>query len=130
MEEFAKMGNTYVADGHHRTAAAYNVGKIRREKKLNEQGNLTGAEDFNFFMSILYQQDQLTVLPYNRVIRSLQGHSPSEFLGKLKERKIEVQKLDSKDQISPKEKQTFSLFLEKQWYNCKFDQSLLSTDPK
>ena len=57
MEEFAKMGNTYVADGHHRTAAAYNVGKIRREKKLNEQGNLTGAEDFNFFMSILYQQD-------------------------------------------------------------------------
>ena len=56
-EEFKKVSRTYVADGHHRSAAAYNVGKMRKERAIKEGREITGDEDFNYFMSIIYPND-------------------------------------------------------------------------
>ena len=72
-QEFKQVGCTYVADGHHRSAAAYNVGKMRKERALAEGKKITGEEDFNYFMSIIYPSDNLEILDYNRVIKSLNG---------------------------------------------------------
>lgn len=81
--EFSKVSCTYVADGHHRTAAAYNVGKMRRDKAIQDKKLVTGTEDFNFFMSILYPAKQLKIMDYNRVLKTLNGLSTNEFLDKL-----------------------------------------------
>ena len=70
-EEFKNIETTYIADGHHRAAASFNVGKIRKEKALREKGKITGDEDFNFFMSILYHKDNLNCMDYNRVLKTL-----------------------------------------------------------
>lgn len=75
----------YVADGHHRTAAAYNVGKMRREAALEAGQEVTGEEPFNFFMTLFYPADNLLVLDYNRVIKSLNDMSADQFLAALSE---------------------------------------------
>ena len=75
-EEFKKVSRTYVADGHHRSAAAYNVGKLRIDRALKQGKTITGDEDFNYFMSIIYPSDNLEILDYNRVIKSLNGLTP------------------------------------------------------
>jgi uncharacterized protein (DUF1015 family) len=62
-----------VADGHHRSAAAYNVGRERRDEAIRKGLPLTGDEPFNFFMSILYPANNLKIMDYNRVIKSLNG---------------------------------------------------------
>ena len=72
-EEFKKLESTYVADGHHRTAAAFNVGKLNRQMALGKAGKITGEEDFNYFMSILYPASQLQIMDYNRVVTTLNG---------------------------------------------------------
>ena len=71
--EFEKIPYTYVADGHHRTAAAYNVGKARRDRAFANGEEVTGEEGFNFFMAIHYPESNLKILDYNRVLRSLNG---------------------------------------------------------
>ena len=74
-EEFKKVQATYVADGHHRSAAAFNVGKMRKERAIAAGKPITGDEDFNYFMSIIYPSDNLEILDYNRVIKSLNSLS-------------------------------------------------------
>ena len=74
-EEFKKVSKTYVADGHHRSAAAYNVGKMRKERAQAAGKTISGDEDFNYFMSIIYPSDNLEILDYNRVIKSFNGLS-------------------------------------------------------
>ena len=84
-ETFASIPAVYVADGHHRTAAAYNVGKLRKEAALEKGIAVTGEEEFNFFMSIMYPADSLLVMDYNRVLKTLNGMSDEAFLEKLSE---------------------------------------------
>lgn len=76
-----------MADGHHRSAAAFNVGKIRRIKaELSGQLSgvkVNGTEDFNYFMTLIYPSEDLRIMDYNRVLRTLGGLSSSEFLSKL-----------------------------------------------
>ena len=83
-EEFKKVKSTYVADGHHRSAAAYNVGKLRKERAIAAGQTITGEEDFNYFMSIIYPSDNLEILDYNRVIKDLNSHDPMAFLDRLR----------------------------------------------
>ncbi len=71
--EFETIPCTYVADGHHRTAAAYNVGKARKEKALASGHAVTGEESFNFFMALHYPADNLLIMDYNRVVKDLNG---------------------------------------------------------
>jgi len=78
---FAEMPALYVADGHHRTAAAALVGKEKRE----QHPNYTGDEEFNYFMAVALPDNQLTIIDYNRVVKDLNGLSKDEFLQKLSE---------------------------------------------
>lgn len=108
---FAEIPNTYVADGHHRTAAAALVGN---EKKKNNP-NHTGNEDYNFFMAVHFPDDQLSILDYNRVVKDLNGLSSEEFLKKLSE----VFEIDKKGSEShkPDRKHNFGMYLDGEWYS-------------
>ena len=82
---FEKVSALYVADGHHRTAAAYNVGKAQREAAIKAGKVVTGKEPFNFFMTLLYPSDNLMILDYNRVLKTLGEHTEESFLAALEE---------------------------------------------
>ena len=79
--EFADENKIYIADGHHRAASAVKVGLKKRE----ENPGYTGDEDFNFFMSVLFPESELAILPYNRVVKDLNGLTAEEFIDKIKE---------------------------------------------
>ena len=88
--EFAKMPSLYIADGHHRSAAAALVGA--EKAKLNP--NHTGKEEYNYFMAVCFQASQLTILDYNRVVKDLNGLTSDQFLDKLTEN-FEVIEIDA-----------------------------------
>lgn len=90
-QEFKKVQSTYVADGHHRSAAAYNVGKMRKERALAAGKTISGEEDFNYFMSIIYPSDNLEILDYNRVLKSLNGLPSNEFINTIRANFADVQ---------------------------------------
>jgi uncharacterized protein (DUF1015 family) len=80
-EAFSEVPLAYVADGHHRSASAARVGRECRAANPHH----TGEEDYNWFLCVLFPSDQLRILPYNRVISDLNGHTPEEFLSKVRE---------------------------------------------
>ena len=110
-DEFAKMPSLYIADGHHRSAAAALVGA--EKQRLNP--NHTGQEEYNYFMAVCFQASQLTILDYNRVVKDLNGLTSNEFLKALSE---------SFDIINcgpniykPGRLHEFSLYLDGEWYS-------------
>ncbi len=103
----------YVADGHHRTAAAALVGK---EKKENNPGH-TGNEPYNYFMAVLFPDDQLTIIDYNRVVKDLNGLNKEAFIEKLS-RAFEVEKV-GKSEYKPSTLHTMGMYLEGDWYALK-----------
>ena len=109
-EEFSKLKYTYVADGHHRTAAAALVGKERRENNPNH----TGKEEYNYFLAVHFPDNQLQIMDYNRVIKDLNGNSPSQFIDKLKENFIVEER--SSAEYRPSQLHEFSMYLEGKWY--------------
>lgn len=109
--EFAKMPHLYIADGHHRSAAAALVGA----EKAKQNPNHTGNEEYNYFMAVCFPASQLTILDYNRVVKDLNGLMPEEFLKKLSE-DFEVE--DKGEAIyKPQHIHEFSLYLDKHWYS-------------
>lgn len=76
---FTFLDSLYIADGHHRTASSYKVGLKRRK----ENPNYTGDEEFNYFMSVIFSEDELYIMPYNRMVKDLNGYSGEEFLEKV-----------------------------------------------
>lgn len=122
-ESFASINNIYIADGHHRAASAVKVGLKRRK----DNPGYTGAEEFNFFLSVLFSDDQLMIMPYNRVVKDLNGLSAESYLNNISE-SFEVKKAESR--FSPKEKGTVAMLLDGSWYELKAKSSLKSiTDP-
>ena len=109
--EFAKMPTMYIADGHHRSAAAALVSA--EKAKLNPHH--TGKEEYNYFMAVCFQASQLTVLDYNRVLKDLNGMTPAQFLEALK-KNFDVE-LKGTEIYKPCELHNFSLYLEGQWYS-------------
>lgn len=109
--EFAKMPSLYIADGHHRTAAAALVG---REKALNNPAH-TGNEEYNYFLAVAFPASHLKIIDYNRVIKDLNGLSPAEFLNKLSNNFEVVDK--GSDIYHPEHLHNFSLYLEGRWYS-------------
>ena len=109
--EFAKMPAMYIADGHHRSAAAALVGA----EKAKQNPHHTGTEEYNYFMAVCFQASQLTVLDYNRVLKDLNGMTPAEFLEALK-KNFEVE-LKGTEIYKPCHLHNFSLYLEGQWYS-------------
>ena len=112
-EEFAKMPSLYIADGHHRSAAAALVGA--EKAKLNP--NHRGDEEYNYFMAVCFQASQLTILDYNRVVKDLNGLSSEEFLARLSENFIVEDK--GTELYKPSEIHEFSLYLDNHWYSLK-----------
>lgn len=111
IELFAKLPSTYVADGHHRTAAAALVGN---EKKANNP-NHNGTEEYNFFLAVHFPDNQLTIIDYNRVVKDLNGYSDSDFIEKLSEG-FEVKKMGT-EIYKPNKLHNFSMYLDGKWYS-------------
>ena len=107
---FDKVPFTYVADGHHRTAAAALVGNEKRKANPNH----SGSEEYNYFLAVHFPDDQLTIIDYNRVVTDLFGLSKEEFLQKLKQ----VFDIEEKgvDIYKPEKLHEFSMYLDGKWY--------------
>ncbi len=106
-----KVPFTYVADGHHRTAAAAIVGKERREKNPNHTGN----EEYNFFMSVHFPDNQLKIIDYNRVIKDLNNHTPAEVLAEILQN-FDAQEIDEQE-YRPNKLHNFAMYLDGKWYS-------------
>lgn len=109
--EFAKMPALYIADGHHRSAAAALVGA----EKAAQNPNNKGTEEYNYFMAVAFQASQLTILDYNRVVRDLNGMTAEEFLSALQKNFVVQDKGTA--EYRPKVAHEFSLYLEGRWYS-------------
>lgn len=120
---FLEVPDLYVADGHHRTAAAARIGKKRKENNPTH----TGDEAYNFFMAVLFSDNQLKIYDYNRVIKDLNGLTAFELIGKLNN---SFKLLDKSDQpIRPSKKGEFSVYLDKNWYHFAFPDQQRCNDP-
>lgn len=109
--EFAKMPSLYIADGHHRSAAAALVGA----EKAKQNPHHTGKEEYNFFMAVCFQASQLTILDYNRVVKDLNGLTSEQFLSALK-KNFNVEEKGA-DMYKPNKLHNFSLYLDDKWYS-------------
>ena len=107
----SKVPYTYIADGHHRTAAAALVGK---EKADNNPGH-TGKEEYNFFLAVHFPSDQLRIIDYNRTVKDLNGLSSAEFLAKLEKGFVVREK--GTEIYKPRKLHNFSLYLDGRWYS-------------
>lgn len=110
-EQFAKMPSLYIADGHHRSAAAALVG----DEKAKQNPNHKGDEEYNYFMAVCFPASQLTILDYNRVVKDLNGKTADEFLKAL-EADFVVEKKGA-EIYKPNALHNFSLYLEGIWYS-------------
>lgn len=121
-EAFAGIGQIYIADGHHRAASAVRVGLKRRE----EHPDYTGDEEFNYFLSILFPDEELMIMDYNRVVKDLNGLSEDAFLEKVRE-KFDVSPCE--DAQKPQKKGTFGMYLGRRWYRLEVHEAFKSDDP-
>lgn len=110
-EEFGKMPSLYIADGHHRSAAAALVGAEKAKQNPNHKGD----EEYNYFMAVCFQASQLTILDYNRVVKDLNGMTTDEFLTALA-KNFTVQK-KGHTEYRPKQLHEFSLYIDENWYS-------------
>lgn len=122
-DAFGRIPATYIADGHHRAASAVKVGLKRRE----ENPGYTGEEPFNYFLSVLFPDEELMILPYNRVVKDLNGMDREGFLKAAAERFC-IEELGT-EAFSPEEKGTFGMFLEGKWYCLKARPEYMGNDP-
>ena len=111
IKSFAAVDYLYIADGHHRAAAATKVGLKRREQLKD----YTGKEEFNYFLSVLFPHDELHIMDYNRVVADLAGNSEEEFIRKISE-KFTVEKNIGGRPYRPKARHTFGMYLDNRWY--------------
>jgi len=108
---FKNVDSLYIADGHHRTAAAAKVCLDRREKNPN----YTGDEEFNFFVSVLFPDKDLNILDYNRVVKDLNGLSKVEFFSEIR-KSFTIDDYNEKKQFKPSTPHEFGMYLDGKWY--------------
>lgn len=120
-EAFAGVNEIYIADGHHRSASAVKAGLKLRE----ENPGYTGDEEFNYFLSVLFPHDELMILPYNRVVRDLNGYSEDEFMNAVKE-KFTIDKVE--EPFAPENKCEFGMYMDHKWYRLGFKKEFMVDD--
>lgn len=109
---FSGIDNLYIADGHHRSASSVKVGLKRRET-LSE---FTGNEEFNYFLSVIFPDEDLHIMDYNRVVKDLNGHSGEELLEKISER-FHIKEYMGGGCYHPEAQHVFGMFLDGKWYS-------------
>jgi uncharacterized protein (DUF1015 family) len=122
-EIFKDVDYLYIADGHHRTASSYKVGLKRRE----ENPEYTGEEEFNYFMSVIFPDEDLFIMDYNRVVKDLNGYETDEFFNKVKE-KFQVEECKDDEPFRPTEKNTFGMYLDGKWYKLTAKKGTFDAD--
>ena len=110
-EQFAGMPALYIADGHHRSAAAALVGAEKQKQNPNHKGN----EEYNYFMAVCFQASQLTILDYNRVVKDLNGLTSEQFVEVLN--KNFTVELKGEEIYKPAKLHEFSMYLDGKWYS-------------
>ena len=110
---FGEISSIYIADGHHRAASAVKVGQKRRK----EHPDYTGKEEFNFFLSVVFPYDQLTILPYHRIVKDLKGMEPKAFIGSMKFN-FELMAMPGFP-CKPVEKHCFGFHVDGEWFHLK-----------
>ena len=110
-DEFAKMPSLYIADGHHRSAAAALVGAEKQQQNPNHNG----TEEYNYFMAVCFQASQLTILDYNRVVKDINGMSTEELLKALEKNFVVTCK--GTDIYKPEKLHEFSMYIDENWYS-------------
>ena len=110
-EEFRKMPSLYIADGHHRSAAAALVGAEKAKQNPNHRGD----EEYNYFMAVAFQASQLTILDYNRVLKDLNGLTSEQFLDAIRKNFIVEDK--GTEIYKPAKLHEFSLYLDGHWFS-------------
>lgn len=121
-EVFATFPAMYIADGHHRSAAAALVGA----EKAKQNPNHTGKEEYNYFMAVCFPDNQLTIIDYNRVVKDLNGLTPDELLQKL-EKNFEIEPTGS-EIMKPKALHNFSIYVDGKGYNLTAKQGIYNDD--
>ena len=121
-EAFAKIPAIYIADGHHRCASAVKVGLKRRE----QHPDYTGEEEFNYFLSVIFPDEELQILDYNRVVKDLNGLDVDAFLAAIEDHFM----IEKKGRIPyrPEKKGAFGMFLEDEWYCLTAKKEIRSED--
>jgi uncharacterized protein (DUF1015 family) len=117
VETFRAVPHAYVADGHHRSASAWRAGKARREANPRHRGD----EEYNWFLAVLFPADQLTILPYNRVVRDLGGKSPAEVLQQLRS----IGRASAADHPRPPRPGTFCVYLAGAWHRVEIEEQTI-----
>jgi len=123
MEAFKNINSIYIADGHHRAASAVKVGLKRRD----ENPGYDGTEEFNFFLSVLFPDEELMIMPYNRVVKDLNGYSKDEYMAKISE-KFDIEE-KGEQPYAPEVKGKIGMFLDGVWYALTAKEEILSADP-
>ncbi len=120
---FAEMPELYIADGHHRSASAFKVGLKRRGRNRE----FDGTEEFNYFMAVVFPDEDLKIFAYNRVVRSLNGYSKEELLDKLCESGFELEE-KGEAAYEPEAEHIFSMFLGGKWYKLTAKPEIIPDD--
>lgn len=120
---FKDVPSLYIADGHHRNASAVKVGLKRREEKKN----YTGDEEFNYYLSVIFPDNQLYIMDYNRVVKDLNGLDIKEFINKISE-KFDVSLYEKDGAYKPREKHTFGMYMDKKWYVLKAKSEIVKEE--
>lgn len=121
--KFSGVDYLYIADGHHRAASAVKVGLKKREQ-LPE---FDGSEEFNYFLAVLFPDEDLYIMDYNRVVRDLNEYSTAEFI-ELLSQSFEVREFEGEGQFKPTEKHTFGMYLDDKWYWLKAKDGTFDED--
>ena len=119
---FSGIQEIYIADGHHRCASAVKVGLQLRE----EHPDYTGDEEFNYFLSVLFADEELMIMDYNRVVKTWNGMNKEAFLEKLS-KVCDITKLETAKK--PEQKGQVTMFMEDTWYLMEFKQEVRNQDP-
>lgn len=122
-EAFAQVDTVYIADGHHRCASAVRVSHMRRK----QNPDYTGKEEFNYFLSVIFPDDQLYIMDYNRVVKSLNGYTEEEFLEKTREI-FQTERIGAQP-YHPAHKGEIGMYLKDTWYKLTVKEEMLSGDP-
>ncbi len=121
-EAFESIDRLYIADGHHRSAAALRVAEQRRTANPGH----TGEESYNYFLAVIFPDHQTQVLDYNRVVRDLNGLTPEAFLGRVRAA-FDVQPQPAP--VKPAARGEFGMYLPKQWYRLRIRREKVPSDP-